>query len=219
VTLHLPHPEGRDALLAELDSWQQLLGAFDDVGAPSRCAGWNCGQLLVHVHLGLHEVALALLDVREPGPVTIDAAGYWTKYPRTTDTERQDRMLEGFAASYPSGVALAQHLGETVEALRRGVAGCPEGRIAFQDFTFGTGDFLGSWAVELAVHHLDLDVIGSPPTASALALTRACAESLVGDRLPATWDDATAVLVATGRVPVRDETLPAHLRNRLPVIG
>ncbi len=85
VTLHLDHAEGRDALLDELAEWERLLGAFDDLDAPSRCAGWTCGQVLAHVHLGLQDVALALLAVEGPGELTVDAAGYWTRYPTASD--------------------------------------------------------------------------------------------------------------------------------------
>lgn len=221
MTLHLTHEEGRSALLAELASWQQLLGALDDVDAPSRCAGWTCGQLLVHVHLGLHEVALALLDVGDPGPVTIDAAGYWRSYPATDDVEGRDRLLAGLAGAHPGAGALTGHLGETVAGLLRGVANVREGRVRFQDLTFGTGDFLGSWAVELAVHHLDLDLIAAPPSAAGLSLARRTVADLAGGTVPADWDDATVVLAGTGRVPLTGELRARHpdLAARLPVLG
>ncbi|WP_432562722.1 maleylpyruvate isomerase N-terminal domain-containing protein [Kineococcus sp. SYSU DK003] len=218
MTLHLPHEEGRDALLDELASWQQVLTAFDDLEAPSRCAGWNCGQLLVHVLLGLQEVALALLDVAEPGPVTVDAAGYWARYPAGGDPDREARRLDGFVRAYPEPSELTGHVGDTVAALLRGVRRCREGRVGFQDLTFGTGDFLGSWAVELAVHHLDL--IAAPPAASALHLARRTVDDLADGAVPADWDDATVVLAGTGRVPLTDglrQEFPA-LAHRFPVL-
>jgi hypothetical protein len=220
VTLHLTHEEGRGALLDELAAWQQLLAAVDDIDAPSRCAGWTCAQLLVHVHLGLQEVALALLDVDGPGPVTVDAAGYWTRYPATEDTAGQERLLAGFAGAYPDAGALTGHLGATVAALARGIGRVREGRVGFQGFTFGTGDFLGSWAVELAVHHLDLDLIAAPPAASALALARRTVDDLAGDVVPADWDDATVVLAGTGRVELTEEVRAHHpgLGERFPVL-
>ena len=221
MTLHLSHDEGRTALLDELASWRQLLAAFDDVDAPSRCAGWTCAQLLVHVHLGLQEAALALLGIEEPGPVTVDAAGYWTRYPAGADPGGEDRLLAGLAGAYDGPDALTRHLDRTVAGLARGVARAREGRVAFQGFVFGTGDFLGSWAVELAVHHLDLDLIAAPPAASALALARRTVDDLAGDVVPADWDDATVVLAGTGRVPLTAEVAAAHpgLGERFPVLG
>ncbi|ABS04957.1 maleylpyruvate isomerase N-terminal domain-containing protein [Kineococcus radiotolerans] len=220
MTLHLSDEEGRTALLDELTTWRELLAGLDEVEAPSRCAGWTCAQLLVHVHLGLQEVALALLDVDAPGPVTVDAAGYWTRYPATEDTAEQDRLLAGFAAAYPAPEALTGHLDRTVEGLARGVAAGREDRVAFQGFTFGTGDFLGSWAVELAVHHLDLDLIAAPPAPGALTLARRTVDDLAGDVVPADWDDATVVLAGTGRVPLTAEVSAHHpgLAERFPVL-
>jgi hypothetical protein len=84
-----------------------------------------------------------------------------------------------------------------------------------------TGDFLASWALELAVHHLDLgaELTLSPPAATALALARTTVEELAGGRLP--WDDDTTVLIGTGRVPPDEEhvTQAGPLAANLPVLG
>ncbi|PRY17129.1 maleylpyruvate isomerase N-terminal domain-containing protein [Kineococcus rhizosphaerae] len=221
MTLHLTHDEGRAALADELASWSLVLGSDLDLDAPSRCPGWTCAHVLVHVHLGLQEVALALLDVQGPGPVTVDAAGYWTRYPATTDPEGQFRVLDGTARAYPRPETLTGHLAATVEALRRGVLRVPDGRVAFQGFTFSTGDFLGSWAVELAVHQLDLELIAAPPPGSGLRLARRTVDDLAGGAVPADWDDATVVLAGTGRVELAGEAARQHpeLRGRFPVLG
>ncbi|GAB3455012.1 maleylpyruvate isomerase N-terminal domain-containing protein [Kineococcus endophyticus] len=220
MTLHLDHAEGRDALLDELAEWERLLGAFDDLDAPSRCAGWTCGQVLAHVHLGLQDVALALLAVEGPGEVTVDAAGYWTRYPTASDPDAGSAFLAGLVAAYARPAALTAHVAGTVRGLARGVERAPEGRIVFQDMTFSTGDFLGSWAVELAVHHLDLELIADPPAASALHLARRTVEDLTDTAVPTDWDDATAVLAGTGRVRLSDAEAARHpgLREALPVL-
>jgi hypothetical protein len=84
-----------------------------------------------------------------------------------------------------------------------------------------TGDFLATWALELAVHHLDLgaELTLAAPAPAALTLARASVEELAGGPLP--WDDETAVLIGTGRV-VPDEEQAAQagpLAARLPVLG
>ncbi len=84
--------------------------------------------------------------------------------------------------------------------------------------TFSTGDFLGSWAVELAVHHLDLELIADPPAASALRLARRTVEDLTEVAVPEDWDDATVVLAGTGRVALSDAEAGRHpgLREAVP---
>ncbi|MGL5910014.1 MAG: hypothetical protein ACRCZP_08430, partial [Phycicoccus sp.] len=86
----------------------------------------------------------------------------------------------------------------------------------FQGLVLTSGDLLASWAVENAVHHLDLLVAG-PASASALGLARSTAEALLDEPLPEAWDDECATLVATGRAPVPDDA--ARLVDRLPVLG
>jgi hypothetical protein len=224
MTLHLTFEEGREALLDELAEWDRLLDAFDELDAPSRCSGWTCGQVLVHVHWGLQSMALDLLAPDGPGPVTVDAAGYWTRYPgldaddRTR--EREARLLAAVADAYSRPDALTGHVAATVRGLIRGVERVPDGRIAFQDMTFSTGDFLGSWAVELAVHHLDLELIADPPAASALRLARRTVEDLTAATVPADWDDATVVLAGTGRVELTGTEALRHpgLREAFPVL-
>jgi len=49
------------------------------------------------------------------------------------------------------------------------------GPVAFQGHVLTSGDFLTTWAVELAVHHLDLgrDLDITPPTPESLAVAHA----------------------------------------------
>lgn len=99
-------------------------------------------------------------------------------------------------------------------AVLRGAA-VPDDRHVVQGDVLATGDFLATWAVEHAVHHLDLLVDDAPPS-TALALARTTVEALVGEGLP-TADDVEAVLVGSGRLPV-----PAgwgDVGQRLPVLG
>ncbi len=74
--------------------------------------------------------------------------------------------------------------------------------------------------MELAVHHLDLELIADPPAASALHLARRTVEDLTDTAVPTDWDDATAVLAGTGRVRLSDAEAARHpgLREALPVL-
>jgi hypothetical protein len=99
----------------------------------------------------------------------------------------------------------------------------PEGAVRFQGHVLSTGDFLATWAVELAVHHLDVAVALElpPPTAPSLELSRRTAEALLAAPLPVEIPDADAVLLATGRRrPTAPEAqLLGPLAARLPVLG
>ncbi len=81
---------------------------------------------------------------------------------------------------------------------------------------FTPGDYLAVWAVEHAVHHLDL-ISQVPPPPSALGLARATIEALAGEPLPAAWSDEEAALIGAGRAPVPHGL--GRLRLRLPALG
>ena len=61
----------------------------------------------------------------------------------------------------------------------------PEGVLEFQAGVLTTGDFFATWAVELAVHQLDLarEVDVAPPTSEALGLARRTVEALAASGL------------------------------------
>lgn len=84
-----------------------------------------------------------------------------------------------------------------------------------------TGDFLTTWAVELAVHHLDLG--GDPrfgsPTAGSLRLGRATVEALAGAPLPAEWSDEVCLLAGSGRTPPPAEPSWPAGPGAWPVLG
>jgi hypothetical protein len=73
----------------------------------------------------------------------------------------------------------------------------PEGVIEFQGRRIRSGDFTGTWVVELAVHQLDLGLDGD--AASGLAWARRTLEAVAGTDLPAELDDRSAVLAGLGR--------------------
>jgi len=108
---------------------------------------------------------------------------------------------------------LVKHLLPTVGGIRSAVAALAPGAVAFQGHVLATGDFLTTWAVELAVHTLDLH---REPTAAGLRLARLTVEALVPGELPGEWADDTVVLLGTGRAEPEPGSPWAA---KLPVFG
>jgi uncharacterized protein (TIGR03083 family) len=224
--MQVDHETGRGGFLDGLAALRAVADGLDDdqLLAASRCRGWTTGDVLVHVHLGLQEMLLGVVSRADTDPGT-DAAGYWRTPPPATDPEAgavgQVRFVRLLASAYRRPTGLVAHLLPTVDALSAAVGALPEGAVAFQGRAMRTGDFLATWAVELAVHHLDLgaELPLPPPGPAALALARRTVEALAGDALP--WDDETAVLIGTGRHrPDADQAAQAGaLADRLPVLG
>jgi hypothetical protein len=82
--------------------------------------------------------------------------------------------------------------------------------------------FLATWAVELAVHHLDLgyELTMAAPSSPALRLARLTIEALVNGKLPAAWADDMVVLLGSGRVrPGLSQIEACPLAEKLPVLG
>ena len=82
-------------------------------------------------------------------------------------------------------------------ALRSAVGRLDDGVLAFQAGVLTTGDLCATWAVELAVHQLDLarELDVPPPDALALGLARRTVEASAAAGLPRPE--------FAGRVPVR----------------
>lgn len=89
--------------------------------------------------------------------------------------------------------------------------------LRFQGHVLSAGDFLTSWAVELAVHQADLgrDLELPGPSPAALRLTRATIEALLGAAVPSTLTDLDVLLLGAGR-----RAVPAELGTIIhPVLG
>jgi uncharacterized protein (TIGR03083 family) len=225
--VRVAHEAGAAAFVGQLGTLVSAASGLDDVdlGAASRCRGWLVGDVLVHVHLGLQEMLLGLLDPSDAEPDR-DAATYWTAFVPRLDPAADDlagaRFVRLLAAAYRRPTSLVAHLRPTADGLVRAVRAAAPGVVRFQGHLLATGDFLATWAVELAVHHLDIarELDLPDPYPGALRLARETVEALVGE-LPARWSDETAVLVGTGRVAL-DDTLRQQagpLAQRLPAFG
>jgi uncharacterized protein (TIGR03083 family) len=187
-----------DALLAALTDTQQL--------APSRCHGWQVCDVIAHLHLGLAEMITGFAYPTDD-PADTDFCSYW--HPDATPDPATDvahaRFVRLLSSAYARPAGMVVHVRRTVDALRRFVARAEDGRIRFQGHTLPVGDFVATWVVEIAVHHLDVlvdlpDLPAPPPEALALV-----AETLDGLRgtthRPEGWDDVTYALVGSGRLP------------------
>lgn len=165
---------------------------------------------MTHVRLGLEEVACCLLTAGTcHARPDRDAATYWLTQPPGSSADDVAAILavrRTAAATRAPSVALVP-LRHCAEALRTATFRLDAGALAFQGCVLTTGDFLATWAVELAVHQLDLarEITVPPPAPGALDLARRTVEALLGTTLPVD-DDADAVLLGTGRrAPVPDE--------------
>lgn len=222
--MQVEHHVGRSGFLGALRQLREAVDGLDDeqLLAASRCRGWTTVDVLVHVHLGLQEMLLGVVTPVDR-PVDTDAAGYWCHLPPPTgaDAVAHVRFVRVMASAYRSPAAAVAHLRPTADALAHAVGALPDGVVAFQGHAMATGDFLATWAVELAVHHLDLGVELAlpPPATEALALARDTVEALAGGALP--WDNETAVLIGTGRRrPDAQQAAEAGaLADRLPALG
>ena len=171
---------------------------------PSRCAGWSRLDALAHVHLGLQEMLLGVVTPAD-APPTVDAASYWHTDPpgRDDSADAIDQLgyLHRLSSAYRRPRGLVGHLLVTAEGLTGAVERMPEGSVRFQGHVLATGDFLATWATELAVHHLDLDLDANAPgpDPDALSLARQTAEALAGHPIDAAFD-TDAVLRGWGRL-------------------
>ncbi|MCW2633453.1 MAG: hypothetical protein JWR88_2415 [Pseudonocardia sp.] len=164
----------------------------------------------MHVHLGLQEMLLGLLDRSEETPDT-DATTYWRQEVPSTDPAADTlagvRFVRLLGAAYrrPSGVV--PHMRPTARGVAAAVSALAPGAVQFQGHVLTTGDFLATWAVELAVHHLDLgrELRTGLPSPASMDLTVATIESLVGVGLPASWSREFRILAGSGRVSLTPE--------------
>ena len=131
------------------------------------------------------------------------------------------RFVRVAASAYPPGT-LARAWSETAAAVCRAARACPAGAVATQGHVLRPADFTATLAVESAVHYLDLTAAlpsAPPPDPAPLALVRRVLEGLLGSPLPGRWDDASAAVKGTGRVPLtgEDRAQLGPLAGRVPL--
>ncbi len=227
--MHVDHAHGQDSYLRALRGLLDTFGQLDDRAmlASSGCFGWNVGDVLTHVHLGLQEMLLALGTYTDEPPDT-DAAAYWKAFPPNRGVIGDDQLddiqfVRRTSAAYRRPADVLRHFSITARGLLDRVPTLPEVAMPFQGKVLASGDFLAIWAVELVIHHLDLqaEVTLPDPDTDAVNLTRQVIEALVGEELPDSVPDRTVVLIGAGREPLSDAHNRAveKLAARLPVLG
>jgi hypothetical protein len=222
--VHVDHDAAASAFREQLATLLRVATNLDAHAllTASRCHGWTLADVLVHVHFGLQEMLLGALSTTNDAADT-DAASYWREEPPDdADALDQTQFARSVAAAYRPPTGLLRHVHITADTLDRAVTRLEAGTVRFQDHLLATGDFLATWAVELAVHHLDLgrELDLAPPDPAALRIARATVEALAGGALPASWSDETAVLAGTGRLPLTDAQRReiGELADRLPAL-
>lgn len=211
-----------DGLVAFLQSADRLLAAAAspserDLLGQSRCHGWSRMDVLAHVLAGWQEMLGAFIAPTD-APPDVDAASFWgTAAGGMPEADPVPALMaqRRRTDAYTRPSALLAQLRDVAATVATGASNLGTSNVRFQGHVMTSGDLLAIWAVENAIHHLDLDlpVPGSP---AALRLARRTCDALLPAPLPPAWADEEAVLVACGRTSRQD--VPAAVADHLPVI-
>lgn len=187
--------------LQALVATSESLSDFDLLDA-ARCRGWSRLDTVVHVRSGIAEMVVGCLSVTTAEP-DHDAATYWSSHPddRDEDPVAHVLWLRRTASAYGRPSAAVRHLAAVAASVPPVLGAMGEHHICFQGKVLTGGDYLATWVVELAVHHLDLAVPTAHPTSASLGVARTVIEAIAGHALPAEMPDEEAVLVGIGRQP------------------
>lgn len=206
AALTVDQNEARAAFTGQVERFVQTVDGLDDHAllAASRCHGWAVLDVVVHVRVGLEEMLRGATAPTDDAP-TVDAASYWSAWaerPGRDDEVGGILWTRRTASAYRRPAGAVDHLRAAADAVL--AAALPPAALRFQGHVITVGDFLATWAVELAVHHVDLGLHLdlAPPTDAALQLTRATIDALLGTPVPPSLSDLDALLIGAGRVPV-----------------
>lgn len=195
----------RSMFLGSLDGFVRAVADLSEreLLDPSLCRGWSRLDLIVHVRLGLDEMA-ATAAVLTDRPPDHDAASYWvSRGSGEADPVPGILWLRRTASAYASPAGAAEHLRDAADRARRVVERAPDRSVLFQGKALTMGDFIATWVAELAIHQADL---ARPEPPAHIAFARATVESIADADLPRGLDDLEAVLIGLGRHPWPVET-------------
>jgi len=195
--------------------------AFDQ---PSGCAGWLVRDLVCHLVIDAQDVLITLVTPADAEP-TRNAVTYWeVSNEAPTGDDPLDALTVRLAAAYGDPGLLKFHLDDVGAAAGRAAELCdPAMRVSTRGQVLTAGDYLSAYVLEWTLHHLDLTAhltnTGQQP-AEALARSRAMLEQIAGAVFPASFSDADALLVGTGRRPTTDAERSAlgELAAKLPLV-
>lgn len=188
-------------------SWTALLAAVAalrerDFERPSGCAGWLVRDLVCHLVIDAQDVLITLATPTEAAP-TRDAVTYWDVVEAPTGDDPLDALTVRLAAAYGDPALLTFHLDDVGSAAGRAAElADPQQRVSTRDQVLTVADYLSAYVLEWTLHHLDLTAHlpdAAAPPAEGLACSRAMVERIAGARFPASFSDADALLVGTGR--------------------
>jgi hypothetical protein len=217
----------QDAFVKAYEAACRAVGMLSDEELlfPSRCRGWAVCDVVCHLHIGVQDVLVALASTTDEQPDT-DYVSYWQDWtPGGDEALAHARFVRLVASAYRESTSLVAHFETTARAaMRRAQEISPDVNVAFQGKVLQVADFLTTFAVEAAIHHLDLTVdlphVESPPR-SALTLVRLTLDGLLSQPVGIGWDDQQYALKGTGRLPLTEEEMAAlgPAADRLPVFG
>jgi Mycothiol maleylpyruvate isomerase N-terminal domain len=199
--LSFPHDDAVTCLVEQVSEFVAAADSLDDMQllGSSRCHGWSALDVVVHVQLGLQEMAIGTTSRTSEAP-NRDAASYWDEQPDDRDEDPVPHILwlRRAASAYGRPTHAVTHLKAVADTVIRAVQAMPQSCVEFQGKRMLSGDFLATWVVELVVHQLDL---GLDQTPVGIGWTRRTLEAIADADLPAGLDDRSATLVGLGRVP------------------
>ncbi|MFJ6673602.1 maleylpyruvate isomerase N-terminal domain-containing protein [Actinosynnema sp. NPDC091369] len=198
--------------------------ADEDFARPSGCAGWLVRDLVCHLVIDAQDVLITLVTPADGEP-TRDAITYWTVTSTPpTGEDPLDALTVRLAAAYGEPWLLKFHLDDVGSAAGRAAELADRAaRVGTRDEVLTAGDYLSAYVIEWTLHHLDL-VAHLPhaprPPAEGLAGARAMLERIAGTAFPASFSDADALLVGTGRRAPTDAEVAelGGLASRLPFV-
>ncbi|MEE6266188.1 maleylpyruvate isomerase N-terminal domain-containing protein [Streptomyces sp. VTCC 41912] len=175
----------------------------EDFARPSGCTGWLVRDLVSHLITDAQDVLITLVTPADTAP-TRTAVTYWdvTDTPPTGD-DPLDALTVRLAAAYEEPRLLRFHLDDVGSAAGRAAAlADPDLRVGTRGEVLTAADYLATYVLEWTLHHLDLIAhlpAAAPPPAESLARARELLEAIAGTAFPASFSDADALLVGTGR--------------------
>jgi hypothetical protein len=193
-----------------------------DLRRPTRTE-WTVRELLFHQLLDAQRTLVALASPTDE-PADVDRVTYWQPFfPDSEWNGPHAEFVRVSASAYATGEALVDHFAMVTGGAARALARAdPTTRVQTQGHVLSVAELASTLVVEATVHLLDLtvDLSGAPgPPEAALAETRRVLEGLRGRALPAAWDDTTAALKGTGRVPVTDDDRAELGQDWRPLLG
>lgn len=197
-----------ELLVKQAHQFLEVVRDLDDLAllGPSLCRGWSRLELIVHVRMGLDEMATAVQP--DPSlPVSHDYVTYWSSYADNPDEDPIPGLmwLRRTASAYERPSSSMEHLADAVDRACMTVKSLNDQPVMFQGKTLMAADFVTTWIVELVMHLLDLDIDASPIGSH---LGRRTVEALAGRDLPSSVTDDHALLIGFGR-----EQLPEDIER------